>query len=109
MLAEAQNLKNSVEYFKIDPAKKRWRLQMAEAAMTVNEGTRVTRKTISDLKRCKREWFKNLQRPFLENNIFQSWLTVKFGVGCECSSDSDLAARSLSVEYRRRQVIRFFA
>ena len=37
--AEAQNLKNSAEYFKIDPAKKRWRLQVAEAAMAVNEGT----------------------------------------------------------------------
>ena len=44
VLAEAQNLKNSVEYFEIDPAKKRWRLQVAEAAMAVNEGTRVAKK-----------------------------------------------------------------
>ena len=42
--AEAQNLKNSPEFFKIDPAKKRWRLQVAEAAMAVNEGTRVAKK-----------------------------------------------------------------
>ena len=68
--AEAQNLKNSAEYFKIDPAKKRWRRQVAEAAMAVNEGTRVAKKTISDLKQCKREWFKNPQSTFLENNIF---------------------------------------
>ena len=60
------------------------------------------KKTISDLKQCKREWFKNLQRTFLENNIFQSWLTAKFEAGCECSSDSDFTARSLSLEYRRR-------
>ena len=39
---------------------------------------RQKKKTISDLKRCKREWFQNLQRSFLENNIFQSWLTTKF-------------------------------
>ena len=74
---------------------------MAEAAVAVNEGTRVTRKNDFWPEMCKREWFKNLQRPFLENNIFQSWLTVKFGAGCECSSDSDLAARSLSLEYRK--------
>ena len=42
--AEAQNLKNSAEFFKIDPAKKRWRLQVADAAMAVNEGTRVAKK-----------------------------------------------------------------
>ena len=41
--AEAQNLKNSAEYFKIDPAKKSWRLQVAKAAMAVNEGTRVAK------------------------------------------------------------------
>ena len=74
MLAEAQNLKNSAEYFEIDPAKKRWRLQVAEAAMAVNEGTRVAKKTISDLKQCKREWFKNLQRTFLEIIYFSRGL-----------------------------------
>ena len=44
MRAEAQNLKNSAEFFKIDPAKKGWRMQVAEAAMAVNEGTRVAKK-----------------------------------------------------------------
>ena len=58
--------KLKTEFFKIDLAKKRWRLQVAEAAMAVNEGTRVAKKTISDLKQCKREWFENLQRTFLE-------------------------------------------
>ena len=60
--------------FKIDPAKKRWRLQVAEAAMAVNEGTRVAKKTISDVKQCKREWFKNLQRTFLEIIYFSRGL-----------------------------------
>ena len=32
------------ECFKIDPAKKRWRLQVEEAAMAVNEGTQGTKK-----------------------------------------------------------------
>ena len=72
--AEAQNLKNSAEFFKIDPAEKWWRLQVAEAAMAVNEGTRVAKKTISDLKQCKREWFKNLQRTFLEIIYFSRGL-----------------------------------
>ena len=50
------------------------------------------KKTISDLKQCKKEWFKNPQRTFLENNIFQSWLTAKLEVGCECSSDSGVVS-----------------
>ena len=60
------------------------------------------KKTISDLKQYKREWFKNRQRIFLENNIIQSWLGAKFEAGCESYSDSDFAAHLLSLEYRRR-------
>ena len=32
------------------------------------------KKTISDLKQCKREWFKNLQRTFLEIIYFSRGL-----------------------------------
>ena len=60
------------------------------------------RKKISDLKQYKREWFKNRQRIFLENNIFQYWLGAKFEAGYESYSDSDFAAHLLSLEYRRR-------
>ena len=42
--------------------------------MAVNEGTRGRKKTISDLKQCKREWFKNLQRTFLEIIYFSRGL-----------------------------------
>ena len=59
--AEAQNLKNSAEYFKIDPAKKRWRLQVAEAAMAVNEGTRVAKKRFLTWKSAKESGLKTLK------------------------------------------------
>ena len=91
--AKAQNLKNSAEYCKIDPAKKRQRLRAAKAAMAKKNDfwpETVQTRVVS-----------NLQRTFLENNIFQSWLSAKFKAGCECSSGSDFAARSLSLEYRR--------
>ena len=39
----SSKLEKSAEYFKIDPAKKRWRLQVALEAMAVNKGTRVAK------------------------------------------------------------------
>ena len=98
MRSEAQNLKNSAEFFKIDPAKKRWRLQVAEAA----RGTRVVKKTISDLKQCKRKWFRNLQRTFLEIVYFSRGLQRHSRQDVNVLVDSDFAAPSSSLEYRRR-------
>ena len=91
MRAEAQNLKNSVEYFKIDSAKERWRLQVALEAMAVNEGTRVAQKTIFDLK----------QYFFREKIYFSCGLQQNTRQNYECSSDSDFAAHLLSLEYWR--------
>ena len=46
MQAKAQNMKNSTEYFKIDPAKKKMAVVCGFnlAAMAVNEGIRVTKR-----------------------------------------------------------------
>ena len=96
MRAEAQNLKNFAEYFKIDSAKKdggcKWLWRQTKLL-----GSQKKKKTIFDLRQYKRQWFKNRRRIFLENNIFQSWLAAKnyYEAGCECSSDSDFAAHYL--------------
>ena len=66
MPADAQNLNNSA-LFCLNRA--------GYGSKRRNSGRK---KTISDLKQCKREWFNNFQRTFLENNMLQSWLTAKF-------------------------------
>ena len=85
--AEAQNLKNSAEYCKIDPAKKRQRLHAAKAAMA--------KKTISDLKQCKREWFQTF-------NVLSSKI-IYFSRGFQRNSRQDVnvlvAAISRHVRY----------
>ena len=42
------------------------------------------KKTISELKQYKLQWFKNRRRIFGEKNIFQSWLGAKYEAGYEC-------------------------
>ena len=39
------------------------------------------KRTISDLKQCKKDWFKRHKRIFLKDKIFQSWLGVKLEAG----------------------------
>ena len=60
------------------------------------------KRTISDLKKCKKDWFKTHKRICLKDRIFQSWLRVKFEAGYEACSDSEFAAHLLLLEYRRR-------
>ena len=67
MRVEAQRLKNSAEFLKIDLAKKE------------DGGHKLW--TISDLKQCKKDWFKRHKRIFRKDKIFQSWLGVKLEAG----------------------------
>ena len=60
----SSQLKNPAEYFKIDSAKKRWRLQVALEAMAVKEGTRVTKNNLCGL--------KSRRRIFREEKIYFS-------------------------------------
>ena len=47
------------------------------------------KKTISDLKQYKLQWFKDQRRIFHQKNIFQSWLAAKHEAGYQCSIESD--------------------
>ena len=93
--AEAQNLKNSAEYFKIDPAKKGWRPQVAEAAVAVNEGTRVAKKRFLTWNSVKESALKTL-------NVLSSKI-IYFSRGLQRNSRQDVnvlvAAISRHVRY----------
>ena len=80
--AEAQKLKNSAEYFKIDPGKKRWRLQVAEAAMAVNEGTRVAKTRFLTWNSAKESCLKTL-------NVLSSKI-IYFSLGLQRNSRQDV-------------------
>lgn len=72
---------NSAEFFKIALAKTRWWLQLVEPAMVVKRYNSDRKRTISDVKQYRRDWFKRHKRVFLEDKIFQSWLGVKLETG----------------------------
>ena len=76
--SEAQNLKNSAEYFKTNSAKKDGGCKWLEA-MAVNKATRVAKK----------------------KTISKNYISAKYKARYECSSDSDFTAHLLSLEYRR--------
>ena len=79
--SRSTTIKNSAEFFKIVPAKTRWRLQLVEPAMVVKRYNSGRKRTISDVKQYRRDWFKRHKRVFLEDKIFQSWLGVKLETG----------------------------
>lgn len=54
-----------------------------------------------DRKEAKKKWNSCHKRIYLEKDIFQSWLQVKFIAGFEARSDSAFAAYLLSQEVRR--------
>lgn len=54
-----------------------------------------------DGKEARKEWHRCHKRIYLEKNIFQSWLQVKFIAGFEARSDSAFAEYLLSQEVRR--------
>ena len=60
------------------------------------------KKLFKSVSKKKREWERSRKRISLENNIFKSWIQAKHQAGYNSSSDSDFAAHSLSLEYRRR-------
>ena len=62
-------------------AKARWRLQLVEPALVVKRYNSGRKRTISDAKQHKRDWFKRHERVFLEDKISQSWLGVKLETG----------------------------
>ena len=55
-----------------------------------------------DGKDAQKEWQKCHKRIYLEKDIFQSWLQVKFIAGFEARSDSAFAAYLLSQEVGRK-------
>ena len=55
-----------------------------------------------DGKEAQKEWQKRHKRIYLEKDIFQSWLQVKFIAGFEARNDSAFAAYLLSEEVRRK-------
>lgn len=58
-----------------------------------------------DRKEAKKEWHRCHKRIYLEKDIFQSWLQVKYITGFEARSDSAFAAHLLSQEVRRTSSI----
>ena len=60
--------------FKIDPAKKKMAAARGRGGHGGKRRNSGRKKTISDLKQCKREWFKNLQRTLLEIIYFSRGL-----------------------------------
>ena len=79
--SRSTTIKNSAEFFKIALAKTRWWLQLVEPAMVVKRYNSGRKRTISDVKQYRRDWFKRHKRVFLEDKIFQSWLGVKLETG----------------------------
>ena len=61
--------------------KNKMRLQLVEPALMVKRYNSGRKRTISDVKHYKRDWFKRHKRVFLEHKIFQSWLGVKLETG----------------------------
>ena len=70
----SSKLKNSAEFFKIAPAKKKMAAASGRGGHGGKRRNSGRKKTISDLKQCKKEWFKNLQRTFLEIIYFSRGL-----------------------------------
>lgn len=55
-----------------------------------------------DRKEAQKAWQRSHRRIYLETNIFQSWLHVKFLAGFETCSDNAFAAHLLTQELLRR-------
>ena len=60
------------------------------------------KKVFLNRKDYRKSWESDHKRIYLNLNLFNSWKQAKIMAGYEKSSDSDVAAHLLSLEFRRR-------